>query len=374
MIPCRRVFWAVLMVVLAQSSWASGQVERLPSVMPASEAYVARTLTHPDSPAEVPQPVPEFLSPDSNRVDSPWEVPGSMPYGYLPDSQGRLYFGGVKPSYDPALQMNPDRPPDARDGMLQKLIFSSTWLDAGGSQGLGMVEMDLRTVLALPVPSRDFPLIITPGYGISALEWSGVRDLPSSLHSAYVQFRWMRRINPRLAIDLAVSPGVFSDFEQEADEMIRVPGHGALIWTLSPTIKLVGGVGRFDRLDVDVLPIGGVIWTPNEDTKFEILFPKPKLARRINWFGTYSSTVSDWIYLAGEFGGSTWAIQRANGANDVLNYRDFRVILGLERKAIGMMDYRFEVGYVFGRELEYASATPEVEPSDTIMVRGGFSY
>ncbi len=365
MISSRSLFWTVVLVALVQASRASGQVHRLPSVMPASEAYVARALSHPDSPAELPQPVPEFLFPNPSRADSPWEVPGS---------HDRVFLGEIETSCDSALQINPDRPPDARDGCLQKLTLTSNWLAAGGSQGLGIVEMDLRTVLAVPCPTRDSPLIITPGYGISAYQWSGVRDLPSSLHSVYVQFRWMRRFNPRLAIDLAVSPGVFSDFQQGADEMIRVPGHGAVIWTLTPTAKLVGGVGRFDRLDVDVLPIGGIIWTPNEDTKFEILFPKPKLARRINWFGTSSCDVSDWIYIAGEFGGSTWAIQRASGANDVLNYRDYRLILGLERKAIGTMDYRFEVGYVFGRELEYASATPKVEPSDTVMVRGGMTY
>ena len=374
MIPCRSLFLAVVVMVLAQASRADGQVERLPSVMPLSDAYTARAVSHPDSPAQVPQPPPEFLSPNPNRVDSPWELPDGARYRYAPDLRGRLFSGSQEPSCDPALQMNPDRPPDARDGMFQKLIFSSNWLDAGGSQGLGMVEMDLQTVLALPCPTRDSPLIITPGYGISALQWSGTRDLPSSLHSAYVQFRFMRRINPRLAIDVAVSPGVFSDYEQGADEMIRIPGHGAAIWTLGPTAKLVGGVGRFDRLDVDVLPIGGLIWTPNEDTKFEVLFPKPKLARRIDWFGTCSSEVSDWIYLAGEFGGSTWAIRRANGANDVLNYRDLRLILGWERKSIGMMDYRFEVGYVFGRELEYASPTPKVEPSDTLMIRAGMTY
>ena len=374
MILCRHLSWAVVVLVLAEASRVDGQVERLPSVMPLSDAHTARAVSHPDSPAEVPQPPPEFFYPDQNRADSPWEPPGGTRYRYAPDLRSRLFSECEEPSCDPALRINPDLPPDARDGMLQKLIFSSNWLDAGGSQGLGMVEMDLRTVLALPCPTRDSPLIITPGYGITALQWSGVRDLPSSLHSVYVQFRFMRRINPRLAIDLAVSPGVFSDYEQEADEMIRIPGHGAVIWTLGPTAKLVGGVGRFDRLDVDVLPIGGLIWTPNDDTKFEFLFPKPKLARRINWFGGSPGNMSDWFYVAGEFGGSTWAIRRASGANDVLNYRDLRLILGVERKAVGTMDYRFEVGYVFGRELEYASATPKVEPSDTVMIRAGMMY
>ena len=374
MIFYRLLFWAVVVVVLARPIQVNGQVTRLPSVLPLWDAYTAPAAWHPDSPAEVPQPPPEFLFPNPGRADSPWELPDGTQYRHAPGLREQLLSGCEEPSCDPALRINPDRPPDAREGMFQKLIFSSNWLDAGGAQGLGMVEMDLRSVLALPFPTRDSPLIITPGYGISVLDWSGIRDLPTSLHSAYVQFRWMRRINPRLAIDVAVSPGVFSDYEQGADEMIRVPGHAAAIWTLGPTAKLVGGVGRFDRLDVDLLPVGGLIWTPNDDTKFEILFPKPKLARRINLFGASPDNASDWLYVAGEFGGSTWAIRRASGANDVLNYRDLRLVLGVERKAIGTTDYRFEVGYVFGRELEYASNTARVEPSDTVMIRAGMTF
>ena len=374
MISYRHLILAVVVAVLAWASRVDGQVNRLPTVMPPSKAYTARAVSHPDSPAELPQPIPEFISPNPNRADSPWDLPAGTSYQYAPDLRARLFSESEDPAFDPSLQINPDRPPDARDGVFQKVSISSNWLDAGGTQGLGMVEMDTRIVTALPCPTRDLPVIITPGYSITALQWSGVRDLPSSLHSAYVQFRWFRRINPRLAIDMAVSPGVFSDYQQSDNRMLRAPGHAAALWTLGPTAKLVAGVGRFDRLDVDVLPIGGLIWTPNDDTKFEILFPKPKLARRINCFGTLPGNSSDWLYVAGEFGGSTWAIRRASGADDVLNYRDLRLILGVERKAIGTMDYRFEVGYVFGRELEYASGTPRVEPSDTIMIRAGMTY
>ena len=59
---------------------------------------------------------------------------------------------------------------------------------------------------------------------------------------------------------------------------------------------------------------------------------------------------------------------------DRLTYRDFRAILGIERKQLGGVYSRFEVGYIFGREVEFESATPSFTPADTLMLRGEISY
>ncbi len=39
-------------------------------------------------------------------------------------------------------------------------------------------------------------------------------------------------------------------------------------------------------------------------------------------------------------------------------YNDFRILLGIERKVAGGLSRRVEVGYVFGRELEYKKTFP----------------
>jgi hypothetical protein len=33
-----------------------------------------------------------------------------------------------------------------------------------------------------------------------------------------------------------------------------------------------------------------------------------------------------------------------------------------------------EIGYVFARTAEYESATPDIEPDDTVILRYGFFY
>jgi len=312
---------------------AAAQVVRLPTVEPPSEAYPGQLLSHPDSSVEVLDPPLALIEP--------------------PD---------------------PDRPPDARDGFFQKAILETTWLASGGAYGLGTTDVELKTVVALPIPSRRWPMIVTPGFAVHYLDGPTVTDLPARLYDAYTQFRWFRRFSPRWAMDLAVTPGVYSDFEQGSDEGLRITGHGAAMFTWSETTRLVFGVAYLDREDLGVLPIGGILWKPSPDLEFDLVVPRPKIARRIWWEGACTEQVQDWVYVAGEYGGGTWAVERADGHGDEVTYSDFRLLLGIERRHIGGLDGRLEAGYVFGRSLEHRSEPRDIDLNDTVLVRGVLVY
>ncbi|MGA2032630.1 MAG: hypothetical protein ABSG68_10260 [Thermoguttaceae bacterium] len=86
-----------------------------------------------------------------------------------------------------------------------------------------------------------------------------------------------------------------------------------------------------------------------------------------------SDEVQDWLYLAGELGGGTWAIRRA-GDDDVFSYRDYRVLLGVEHKVLHAISSRLEVGYVFGRRISFDSGAPDFTPHDAVVLRGGLTY
>jgi hypothetical protein len=58
----------------------------------------------------------------------------------------------------------------------------------------------------------------------------------------------------------------------------------------------------------------------------------------------------------------------------VINYSDWRLLAGYERKITGGLSTRYETGYVFKRELEYDSATPDVALDDTLFLRAGLTY
>jgi len=318
-------------------------VRRLPTLMPASEPY------------------PEQVVPYAAVEEQ-----------YLPyDDAAALW---PDPGVESPSAPDPDRPLDARDGVFQKLIFTETWLAAGGSHGLGMNQAELQTVLALPCPTVDSPLVITPGFAAHFLEGPTVIDVPARVYDAYAEFRWLHRFGPRWAADVAVAPGVYSDFRQGSDEAVRITGHAAGMFTWKPNLKLVGGISYLDRYDINWLPIGGLIWNPHEDLKLELIFPQPKIARRIYWEGAATEKVQDWLFVAGEFGSYVWAVRRADGTDDELTYRDIRVLLGLERVNIGGLDARIEVGYVFGRQLHLRAPTPDLDLSDTVLLRGALLY
>jgi hypothetical protein len=215
---------------------------------------------------------------------------------------------------------------------------------------------------------------LMPGFAVHYLDGPREADLPPRLYDAYVQFRWLHKLSPRWSADLSVTPGVFSDFEQSSDEALRITGHFGAMCDCTPTTKLAMGVAYLDREDLRILPFAGVIWEPTPDWKLELMVPRPMIAKRIYWEGAMDDVVQDWFYVAGELGGGSWAIRRTSGLNDVITYRDLRLILGVERRVLFGIDYRLEVAYAFARKIEYKSPDEEFSPSDTVMLRLGATY
>jgi hypothetical protein len=261
--------------------------------------------------------------------------------------------------------------PGAKNGMLQRVILTETWL-AGGDDpaAMGVNDIELKTVLALPVGWLATPLILTPGLGAHYFNGPVAPDVPAHTYDFYLDIRWMRQVSPCVGIDVAVTPGWFSDLEQSNDDALRIGARAIALITVSPTFQIAIGAVYLDRDDVPVLPLGGVIWAPNPDLRLDLTAPRPKIARRIS----ACCDVADWLYIAGEFGGGSWAIERVGGAEDVLNYRDYRAILGWERTSVCGMSGRIEAGYVFGREIEYQSAPDSFDVDDTFMLRAEASY
>jgi hypothetical protein len=335
--PCNLLYailFSLIHLILVASS-LSAQVVRLPDVATDDDNYPGQLISHPDSSAEILQ------KPGGTIADKPVESPRS----------------------------------DVRSGIFQKIIFNGTWLAGGNSsRAFGQKDLESKIILALPCPTRESPLVITPGYTAHYLEGPAGVDLPPHLYEAYTQFRWLSQVSPQWGFDLAVTPGVFSDFNQSSDDAFRLTGHGAAAWTYNPKTKIVLGAAYLDRPDVNVIPIGGLIWTPNDELKFDLVFPHPKISKRIHYFDGLNQDVETWTYIAGEFAGDAWAIAHANGSTDLVDIRDYRLIFGLERKTYGGLTANVEVGYVFGRRISFNSDIPDFYPEDTVLLRGGMMY
>lgn len=263
-------------------------------------------------------------------------------------------------------------PPGSKSGIFQSVRASETFLPQPNFNDLGLNEWGLSATFGFPLPTRQSPLLITPAYQQTLLDGPRLSDLPANVYDVTVQFLWMHQLTDRWGIQLGVTPGVHSDFERDNSDSLRIAGRGIGIYQWREDLKLVLGVVFLDRNDVSLLPAAGIIWTPHEDVRWELVVPRPRVA----WRFSCEDCVEQWAYFAGEFGGGEWAIVRASGASDVATYRDFRLLAGLELKPQGAygLHLNFEFGYVFARELEYASVTPDVSLDDTTIVRLTLSY
>ncbi len=270
---------------------------------------------------------------------------------------------------------DPDRPRDSRNGFFQGTGVQATWLAGGqGPSELGIADVALDSVFALPLPKKTWPLVLTPTFDAFLLQVPRLIDLPPRVYDAFVEFSWLPRLSPEWRLDVTVDPGVYSDFEEQTSKGIRVPTQAAAIYTWSPTTKIIFGAAYLDRrLGIDLIPIGGIIWKPRDDLDFELLFPKPKIAWRVDPDGNVDDEIQHWLYLAGEFGSEAWEIRRNSGLDEQVSYTDYRLLLGFERKAFGGPKLRVETGYVFGRELRYLTS-PNVDLSSTLLLRAGATF
>jgi hypothetical protein len=351
-------------------------------LLPAKKASAGSSWLNQAAPAAI-TPVYETAQPVSVITPVPYtSVPGGMISAETLEQAappGIRVAGLTQNTVAPLNQISPEPqgqlPPGARNGVFQKIYANGTYLPAIGDEPdtLGFGELETGVVFGFPFPRRDTPLLATPQFGVHFLDNAGPLDIPKALYDSAVEFRHLRKFGGGpFAMDVSTTVGYYSDFDQAASQAVRVSGRGIGVYESSPTTKWLLGVAYLNRAGASVLPIGGVIYEPTPQVRYELVFPRP----RAYWqLPGSTSGIEDWVYFGGEFGGGVWSITRpSTGDLDLLSYSDWRLMAGYEHKIIGGVSTRFEGGYVFNRQLDFKSATPDVSLDDTIFVRLGMTY
>ncbi len=253
-------------------------------------------------------------------------------------------------------------------GPLRQVQFTTTHV---GTNDLGFTDLELKSIIAFPTISEDSPLVLTPGYGMHLVDGPQAPDLPPQLQDVYLDVRQLYKMSPTFMLDMAVTPGLYSDFQQRDRDAFRLGARMLGVFTYSPQLQFVVGLAYLDRKDVNFFPLGGVIWTPDDDTRVELISPRPRYAKRFYHWGRCDR----WWYVAGEFGGGSWSVQRTTGLHDQANYYDLRLVFGIEQKVKNGPTSFAEAGWVFNRRLVFNSAPDVVyNPGDTYMVRAGWIF
>lgn len=254
------------------------------------------------------------------------------------------------------------------------LLLGDNTVDA-----FGLNRTELATTLAFPVAgSIDTPLLVTPGFAFNWLDGPESDptadprgpDQPARVYDAYLDFAYNPRWTPEFGAELGFRTGVWSDFKRFDEDSLRLLGRGLAVVSVTPQFELLAGAVYLDRLRVKLLPAGGVRWRPSPEWDLYMVFPNPKIRR--SWFS--SGTADWWWYVAGEYGGGSWTVDRP-GLDDRIDYNDLRFVFGVEWQTPTQATGHLEIGYAFDREFRFDSGQPgRFKLDDAVMFRAGIGF
>jgi hypothetical protein len=316
-------------------------------------------IAYPQTQDAFQQPYPAY--PDGAQT---------APYNQQPPA---LFPGGFGAGY-----FNPNGPNidwNAPVRFIQSVSVRHTWLNGDGFDDVDINESEIYVTGNVPFLWTGEYMQLSPGFILNL--WDGpappsTADLPSKSFSAYLDgFFEYHSPNSVLGAELGARVGVHSDFQTITTDSIRIQATGLATVQFYPNMQLKLGVVYLDRNKIKMLPAGGIIWTPDDYTRWEIFFPKPKFARRLSVVGT----ADVWWYVAGEYGGGSWTVERVSGLTNRIDINDIRITVGLEWEVPNHRTGWIEAGYVLDREVIYVeSPADSFSMDDTFMLRAGFTY
>lgn len=378
-----RRWLAGVCLLLATAEVAQGQRIQFPSpVAPDSPFYTPPQIAAPGDLTAPAVTAPDVAPPSISAPTLTSPPPPALTAPPPPAGQWDPYAdaapgAAATPLYPPDGYIQPGASTRRSQRLIQEIGVEQAWLARlRGRDSLGLQTVDLWATGAIPFLWNESPLLITPGFAFHF--WDGPEtlivpehpDLPPRTYDAYLDANWKPRFNQNLSADLDVRVGVYSDFNRVNAKSIRVTGRGLALLSFSPTVQLAVGVVYVNRGNVKLLPAGGVIYTPNSDTRFDLVFPNPKISHRFRTVGNTDL----WWYATGRYGGGMWTISRASGDGDRFTYNDIRVAGGVEFLSFKGLRGWVDVGYVWDREVIYVSNAGSFTPDDTVAITAGLAY
>jgi hypothetical protein len=152
---------------------------------------------------------------------------------------------------------------------------------------------------------------------------------------------------------IGISPSFFGDDWSFRSSTFRIPSRYYIILRPNSKWTYVAGVAYYPKFECDVLPIGGVIYKPNEKLTFHLVPENPNISYMLN----------DKVTLFSEAGGSfsEYEVTRNNTKSVVLQYREIHIGAGLQYKVNKFIQTSIQGGGVFNRFLKYRDNIGKVD-------------
>jgi len=342
---------------------------------PYAPIYLAQNTPAPIAPPIVPPVLPPANPATVQPYFDPYAVPAQTTWfnSLFPAGTGTSTLGQSGPSG--VYSGNFDRfIPETYEAMRRFRNATSvqyTHLPRGKkAHGFGMDEIDMRMQLAIPcrfVPDngRTGYLYITPGGSLAWWNGPNSPDIPPSGFGAFLGFGVEPRFNESFGLIAWGRIGVFSDFQNVTSDAFRYQGRLEGVFTASSQMQFHAGVIYYGRARVKLMPTLGVVWMPEDDWIFRLIFPSPKVLYRF-----YRGPQTDWWgYVHMDYAGGSWDIKGRDGLTD---YNDLRLGMGVEFATRSQIRAYFEFGGSVAREL-YSRKERQSLPS-VLYLKTGFTF
>ncbi|MBM3964952.1 MAG: hypothetical protein FJ308_07755 [Planctomycetes bacterium] len=204
---------------------------------------------------------------------------------------------------------------------------------------------------------------LTTAMGLHLLSGPNSVPLPPRLWDFILGYQARDTFADRFSYDIAANVGVYSDFEDSVRDGVRALGHAVGMLHVNEIWDIVSGVDYLNRDDCKILPVIGYSWHNPSIPRWRVdmVFPRPRIQ--------YVLDGGQRLYTAGLLGGGTWDIEMPGDVNDVITYRDLEWLFGHEHITTEGNISAIEMGYVFGRKLEFRSGQPDVDFNDAFVIR-----
>ncbi|MDR3232392.1 MAG: hypothetical protein LBT46_01765 [Planctomycetaceae bacterium] len=251
-----------------------------------------------------------------------------------------------------------------------------SFMPGGGknnSFGLGQIDLQMR----LAFPCRFIPnnggntsgtgwFFIVPGASLTWFDGPlGPPDMSANAFGTFLKFGTEPQFNNIFGLKAWGQLGIFSDYHKATSEAFRLSGNLEGTIRLSQQMQIAAGVLYLGRERVRLLPTGGLIYTPNDDLTLRLVFPNPKITKRL-WKGQRADISG---YISADYCGSTWDI-KSIGATD---YNDIHLGTGLEFITPQKIAGYLESGGAFAREL-YTDGHRWNKAPNVLYLKTGFVF
>ena len=233
-------------------------------------------------------------------------------------------------------------------------------------------EADLELEYTQPMPD-GWIFSSTPQFNYRSWQGpgGGVLALPGSVYRFGWDLEFSTPANNPVSLQLGFNPSVNSDLEGSMTRAAwHFDGRGIVFIRQSPAVMWALGAGYWDRSHDRVIPYAGVVWTPNDLWEWRLVFPKPRVSVFVgNWWG-----VATWLYVEGEYHVESYQIEiPVAGGREHVQLEDWRAVIGL-RNDSGIVSSYIEGGWVFNRDVDFATQVSGFDVSSGFILRAGVRY